>query len=428
MTKKRNSGQRSGPENVLILGSGIAGYSAARAVQKAGGEVRVTMISEEPDPTYSACVFAEYISGEIPRERVFIKDREKAGPPPWDWIPDRKVERIALEPRTLVLDQGEPLPFDKLVLATGSRPLVPELPGFRKQGVYGLKTLADADRVLEARGTEAVVVGSGPVGLELAVALRKRGWNVTVVELLDRLLPRLFPPLHASMIQTLLEKQGIRIRLGERVTAVEGKESVQAVVTDRQTLPCQLVLLSIGMRPETGLAKRAGIRLGAQEGILVDPFMRTNHEDVFACGDCAETLDRLSGKIGLSMLWGNAKTQGAVAGMNSLGRKQRYPGSWNLTTLKLYDTLAVSVGEVTPAETSFQEIVKHEGQRYVVRLVAQEGLLKGVQAVGPRVDISVFWNMMLRGESLHGLRESRDKRVMLGQKPWLVRLPAYLRE
>ena len=428
MKENRNSGQRPVPENILILGSGIAGYSTARAVQRAGRDVHVTMISEEPDPTYSACVFAEYIAGEIPRERVFIKDREKTDAPPWERIPGRKVERIDLEAKILDLEHGEPLPFDKLVLATGSSPLVPELPGIRKRGVYGLKTLAQADRVLQARGTDAVVVGSGPVGLELVVALRKRGWKVTVVELLDRLLPRLFSPLHALMIQALLEEQGVRVRLGERVQAIEGKDRVEAVVTDKQVLPCQLVLLGIGMRPEAGLAKRAGVRLGAHGGILVDPFMRTSHEDVFSCGDCVETMDRLSGKVGLSMLWGNAKMQGEVAGMNSLGLEKRYPGAWNLTTLKLYDTVSVSVGEVMPADTSFQEIVKHQGQRCAVRLVLREGLIKGIQAVGHRIDTSIFLNMMLCGERLNSLRESRDKRVMLGQKPWLVRLPPYLRE
>lgn len=426
--RKQSRSAPNKPDNVLILGSGIAGYSAFQAIRRADRDVRVTLLSEEADPTYSACVLAEYIAGEIPRERVFIKDRDGEERPQREWMLGRKANRIDPEKKRLELDHGESLSFDKLVLATGSRTLVPKLPGIRKAGVYGLKTLADADRILHVPGTEAVVVGSGPVGLEVAVALRKRGWKVTVIELLETLLPRLFTPLHARMIQTLLEKQGVRILLGERVQKIVGKDRVEAVVTDRQTLPCQLVLLGMGMRPEVELAKHAGIRLGSTGGIFVDPFMKTSHEDVYACGDCVETVDRLSGTAGLHMLWGNAKIQGVVAGLNCLGLEKRYPGVLNLTTLKLYDTVAVSVGEVRPDRGSFQEIVKHQGERYVVRLVVRDDVIKGIQAVGRWIDVSIFLNMMLCGEKLTSLRESRDKRVLLGQKPWLVKLPAYLRE
>ena len=156
--------------------------------------------------------------------------------------------------------------------------------------------------------------------------------------------------------------------------------------------------------------------------------MRTSHPDVFACGDCAETVDRLTGRAGLNMLWANAKTQGATAGQNCLGLGRRYPGALNLTTLKLLDTVAASVGEIALADESCQEILSRHGDRCTVRLVTRDGLIRGIQAVGPHLDMSVFLNMLLNGERLHSLRESGDKRVLIGRKPWLVRLPARLRE
>ncbi len=428
MTEFETSSKPVLPETVLIVGSGIAGYSAAQVIRRTAKEVDLTMISEEPDPTYSACVLAEYIAGEIPREKVIIKERAPGEEGSWKRVAGQKAVRIDLDARKLHLENRDSLPFEKLILATGSRGFFPDLPGIHKNGVLCLKTLADADRVLQAAGEEAVVVGAGPVGLEVAVALRRRGRGVTVVELLDRLLPRLFSPVHAQMIQRLLEREGVRVLVGESVREIAGGEYAEGVVTDKRRLPCRLVLMGIGMRPEVSLAERTGIRIGTTGGIAVDEAMRTNHKDVFACGDCAETVDRLTGKPGLNMLWGNAKTQGAVAGMNCIGLKKRYPGDLNITTMKIHDVVATSVGEVALADASFHEIVKHQGERCSVRLVVQEGLIRGIQAVGPHVDISIFLNMLLSGERLHSLRDSKDKRLLLGQKPWLIRLPAFLRE
>ncbi len=413
---------------VLILGGGIAGYSAAQAIKRTGHDAQVTVITEEPDPTYSACVFAEYIAGEIPRERVFIQGQDQIALAPSEWMLDQKISEIDPEQKSLLTESGQPLMFDRLILATGSRAVVPRLPGVHKEGVTCLKTLGDANRIFQASGKSAVVVGSGPVGLELAVALRQRGWEVAVIELLDNILPRLFSPIHSRMVQSFLEGRGIRVLAGERVLEIGGEQRVEAVVTDKRTVSCQLVLLGIGMQPEVRLAASAGLRIGNSGGIAADPTMRTSHEDIFACGDCIETVDRLSGIPGLNMLWGNAKMQGVVAGLNSLGQRKKYPGALNLTTLKLYDMVAASVGEVKTPDDCYQEIIKEHGEKSSIRLVVREGIIKGIQTVGPQVDMSVFLNMMLCGEKLHILRDSKNKRLLLEQKPWLVRLPTYLRE
>jgi NADH oxidase (H2O2-forming) len=415
-------------DRVVVLGGGIAGYTAAQTMKRADRAIRITVVSEEADRTYSACVLAEYIAGEMGRDEVFIRSREQIPFGAGEWMGGRKVLEIDLRSRSLVLEAGESLRFDRLVLATGSRPVVPRLPGIRKEGVHCLKSLSDADALFQARGRQGVVVGSGPVGLEVAAALRKRGWEVAVVEVLDRILPRLFGSLHSERLQKLLESHGVSVFTGERVLEIGGAGHVEAVVTDQRSLPCQLVVLGIGMVPEVGLAERAGIRLGSQGGIFVDGRMRTSYEDVFACGDCAESVDRLTGRRGLGMLWGNAKMQAAVAGANCLGLGKRYPGAMNITTLKLFDTMAVSAGDVLLADGSYRELVQSQRERGSVRLVLKDGVIQGIQAVGAGVDIHVFLQMMLCGVQLHALRDARDKRVLLGQKPWLVRLPPSLRE
>jgi NADH oxidase (H2O2-forming) len=413
---------------VGIIGSGIAGYSTAQAIRQTGGKVTCTLFSEENVPTYSACVLAEYIAGDIPREHVFLKRSNHDTFTDSELLLGKSVIDLDLHNRCLYLDSGKAMRFDRLIMATGARPVLPKLPGVEKTGVYCLKTLSDADGIIQAQGKGAVIVGSGPIGLEVAAALQKKGWETHVIEIVDRILPRLFSEVQSDLLRTLLEEHGVRVWTGEQVLEITGEQSVEAVVTDKRTLPCQLVVLVVGMRPETTLAERSGIRLGITGGIQVDERMRTSHEDVFACGDCVESIDRLTGKPALNMLWGNAKLQGMVAGLNSVGREKKYPGALNITTVTLYDTMATSVGKVTLCDETYHEIVRQHGMRYTIRLVVKDGLIKGIQAVGPKVDMSIFLHMMLGGERLTILTESRDPWSILKQKPWLVRLPSYFRE
>ncbi|OHE21329.1 MAG: hypothetical protein A2X95_03590 [Syntrophobacterales bacterium GWF2_56_9] len=176
---------------IAIVGNGIAGTEAADAARRTDPHARVIMVTKEPYPLYSACILADYIADRIPRQRVFLRTAEdyaRAGielmlaRPVLDWSPERHM---------LYFDDGA-LRYDRLVIATGSRPLIPPVPGIEKDGFVALKTLRDADLLRMAHGKNAVVVGTGPVGIEAAIALRHRGWSVSVVEMLDRVLPRLF--------------------------------------------------------------------------------------------------------------------------------------------------------------------------------------------------------------------------------------------
>ena len=188
------------------------------------------------------------------------------------------------EEQLLHFDDGK-LRYDRLVIATGSRPFVPDLPGFGKQGVVALKNLQDAEMLRAAQGSAAVMVGTGPVGIEAAIALRRRGWTVSLVELLDRVLPRLFDAPLAAALKKRLEDHGIDVFLGERVLEITGKTHAEGVKTDRRTLAADAVVLVIGMRPELSLVKKDEVALGSSGGIQVDRQMKTSRERVWACGD-----------------------------------------------------------------------------------------------------------------------------------------------
>jgi NADPH-dependent 2,4-dienoyl-CoA reductase/sulfur reductase-like enzyme len=404
---------------IAVVGGGIAGWEAARGARRSDPGARVVLLNEEPHPLYSACVLADYISGEIERSRVFLRALEDYKKEGIDYRPHTAVVDWSPDERLLILQGGE-LHYDALVLATGSIPWIPPLPGAQRPGVQTLKTLADADGLRGVPVGRIVVVGGGPIGIEAAVALRRSGWEVHLVELLPRLLPRLFDEPLSILLKERLEACGIEVVLGERVLEVFGAEAVEGIRTEKRVLKADRVLFVIGMRPEVSLARRGGLELGPSGGILVDDRMMTTRKDVWACGDCVESRDLLTGRRGLFMLWNNARLQGRVAGTNAGGGSRRFPGSLNITTIQIFGEAAASVGQ-TAAE------LEREGGTLLYKpiygggmgLVLKAGKLVGVQVVGPTERVGGALSLLLRRGDLSNLiqRSSISGRVVPGLWP-----------
>jgi len=387
---------------IAIVGSGIAGDEAARAARKTDPKASIVMLTEESHSLYSACVLPDYVAGEIPRQRVFLRTPEAYAQegiellldhPVVEWSPDRQLLHL----------RDRDLHYDGLVMATGSRAVIPPLPGVEKEGVITLKTLSDADRILEAQGTDAVVVGSGPLGVEVALALRRRGWTVRIVELLERVLPQLFDNPVADLLKLRLEEHGIRVFLGEQVLEIIGGTRPEGLRTDQQTLKADLVVFVIGMRPEVTLGEEGGLALGSSGGIRVDEYMRTSLRGVWACGDCVESRDRLTRHQGLFMLWNNARLQGRVAGSNAAGGNSHYSGSLNITTVNVGDLAAASMGQIAAdLPDGKTRLLQRQGPWGAFCLVMREGVLAGVQALGRTERVGGLLGLLLKGGNLQG--------------------------
>lgn len=394
--------------SLVVVGSGIAGHQAALAAKRANPKANVTIVTQEREPLYSACVLADYVAGEVPRERVFLSDwgsYERIG---IQVLHGRRAKSLDPQRGILGLDDGTSLGFHNVVLATGSLPFRPPLPGVDLKGVHVLKTIEDADAIMASRGSRAVVVGSGPVGVEISLALRKRGWEVTMVELLDRVLPRVFDRPISMSIQNHLEGMGIKILLEEGIEAVEGDKKVEGVRTSQRSIGAQMVVMVAGMRPEVSLARQCGIRLGEQGGIWVDSSMRTSVQNVWACGDCVESRELTTHRSGLFMLWNNAKLQGEVAGSNAGGLNRTYRGSLNLTTLNLHKTAAASVG-LLEAELKEDEVatIHKRTLRGELFLVIKDGRIAGVQALGEVERVGGLISLIIKGVHVKDITEGR---------------------
>ena len=243
----------------------------------------------------------------------------------------------------MILSDESRIPFDRLVLTTGSRPFVPPFPGANRKNVTTLRTRQDADFILDAcqGNRKCVCIGGGLLGLETAGALARRGVDVTVLENQAWLLPRQLNETASKRFQALVQARGIAVRTKVNIRELAGDEAVHGVLLDDgTTLPADVVVISAGVRSNIDLARQAGLEV--KQGILVDSTMKTSHPDVFAAGDAAECRGMLYG------LWVPSQVQGTVAGMNAAGQASEFTEIPRSATLKVLGIELFNIGVISP--------------------------------------------------------------------------------
>jgi NADH oxidase (H2O2-forming) len=380
---------------IVIIGNGVAGNTACSAIRSRTNKVKVTLLSDEPYPFYSPCLLTHYISKEVKRSQVFLKslkDYEKGG---INVLLGYRVGRI--DPtRKKVFLPGRELTYDKLILATGSKAIIPPIEGVNKKGVMVLKSLKDADRLFRDKAKKAIIVGSGPIGVGLAVALRKRNWDVCLIEVLDWILPNLFDEKGSSMVREILEKEGIEVLTGERVLAIKGGTYVNEVVSSGiGRKEANIVVFAVGMQPSTELARQAGIEIGELGGICTNDEMETSIKDIYACGDCVESKDLFTQKSKLSLLWSHAERQGTVVGCNVIGEHRSIRWMCDVINLDIFGTFAGAIGQ--PArimDATKTEALEKKGMRHYHSLVISEGRVVGSQFIGDYEGMGVLFPLM----------------------------------
>jgi NADH oxidase (H2O2-forming) len=382
----------------VIVGNGIAGISAAYTIRSLNKEAEITIISEEPHPTYSPCMLPNYLSGEISREKVFVRQFLDYSRANIQLIASGKATTLDIERKSVIL-QSESIPYDKLIVATGSKPIIPPIKGIDTKGVFTFKTVEDADGICKWEGRTAVVIGSGPIGVEASLALKRRGYRVFLIELLDRILPQVFDEYPASLIQDVLKENGIDVTNQERAIEILGVDRVHGVTTDRRKVKCDTVILATGMRPEKHFVKGV-VESGKLGGIKVDDRMCTSIEDVYACGDCAEAHGLIGCRPILSLLWHNARQQGEVAGSNAAGIPRTYTGSLNITAVNVFGLRAVSIGSTGTNPESNLKIIDVRRNGGYRQLVLSNEVLVGVQSINWDENLGLLLAAILRKEKV----------------------------
>jgi NADH oxidase (H2O2-forming) len=411
------------PVKVLIIGNGVAGNEAARVIREQDKDAVITILSAEPFPEYDPCSLTYFVGGDIDRQVVFKRAPDYYEQSGINLVLDSPVEAIDTKAQKAVVKGGKEFPYDKLILAHGGSLFIPPIPGVDKKGVCSCKTLGQADDLSKTFGKSAVVIGSGAIGIEAAEALKKKGCEVAIIELLDWIMPTLFDEPASRMLEEALEGYGIKVHTKEKVLEIKGGERVTSVVTDKREIPCDTVVVATGVVPGRALAQDAGIETA--RGIKVDKHMQTSAPGVYAVGDVAESFDAFTGEPCLYQLKHNAIEQARIAALHILGQDEAYRGSYPFARAHFFDTHSVSFGKTqkTAGDTPV-EIVEQNGARGYLRLVLHENKLIGAQAVGRYAEhTGVLMGAMWREDDFRQIREDWQNITKLGSNyPWQYRV------
>jgi NADPH-dependent 2,4-dienoyl-CoA reductase/sulfur reductase-like enzyme len=310
----------------LLVGGGIAANEALKQIRKLDPAGTVTLVSDEPVLPYDRPPLSkEFLRGDKPREKLFYAPEGFYRESGVTALLGRKAQSLDPSRAMVTLSDDTVIRYEKLLIATGGRPVPLNVPGANSKGVHYLRSLADAEAIAtEAKpGRRAVLVGAGFIGMELAASLTKLGVQVTVVEMLPHIWPRFAGEGLAQYVLRYCQERGVTFITSDSLTEIKGQGHVTSVRTKLgRELPCDMVCAGIGLIPNLELARSGGLKI--ENGVVVDQFMHTSHPNIFAAGDIAAFPDPVFGRQRRVEHWGHAEYSGQVAGMNMAGKEMKY--------------------------------------------------------------------------------------------------------
>lgn len=327
----------------IIVGASAAGSSAAETLRRSDKDAQITVISDEK-LTYSKPLLSYYLAGKLGEEQLFFR-----APDFYERLGIKRIHARAVglygEKNSLELSDGQKLNYDKLLLATGAAPRFPQIDGMNRAGVFGLRKLEDAQGILERlpKARLAVVLGGGLVGLKAAAALQERGVGVTVLVDSPHVLSQMLDESSARIFEEIFERNGVSIRTRTKPAAVLGTKRIEGVqTTSGEVFPCDVVVVGKGVDPSLELVQ--GTKIRTDYGVLVNDFLQTSIENVYAAGDVAQARDVLRGEPWINALWPCAVEQGRIAALNMLGKERPYRGSMRMNSVQFFGVPVISAG------------------------------------------------------------------------------------
>ena len=354
---------------IVIIGANAAGMSAASKARRNDPHAQIIVLEKSGDISYGACGLPYFISGEIEKAESLIAVSYE------DFIEKRKIdvrlrhEALAFDGRKKLIQVKDVLQnrvfvldYEKLIICSGAQAVQPQIPGTDLQNVFTLRSLRDGikirDFIDKHKPKNAVIAGGGYIGLEMAEALNKRGARVHLVEMLPRVMPNMDADM-AEIIERELKDNQVNVYLDNALQALEGERVVQrALLADGRKVETDMVLFSVGVKPNVDFAQTGGVELGQSGAIAVNEHMQTNLRNVYAAGDCAEARCRVVNKPTWLPLGTTANKQGRVAGDNATGHKTRFAGITSTSAVKIFDLEAASTGINTAFANRLKMTVK----------------------------------------------------------------------
>lgn len=399
----------------VIIGNSAAGLAGAETIRRLDERGEITIISDEPYPAYCRPLLTYLLAGEIRRRDLWLKaadyyDRWRFRP-----VLGRRVVAVRPETKQVQLEDGTEIPYDRLLVASGARPMLPGIPGQDLEGVFTIRTWGEFQGLLRKLRPDkpVAVIGSGLVGITTAQALARRGQPVTLLSRDPQVLSTLLDATAAGLLHQVLTELGVQLRFHVIPAALTGKQGrvTGVVLTDGQEVPADLVVIGIGVQPNVEFLP-PGV-LGDKGAIAVDRHLATGLPGVFAAGDCVQAPDRLTGRSTYYAIWPAAVEQGQIAGANMAGQLREYAGILPQNSFHLGNIRIIAGGQVKPGSpdgevhTFFDPLT-----RSYRRLVIDDGCLVGITLVNRVEEAGVYFSLMSR-------------KIPLRTLPWDPRRPDF---
>jgi NADPH-dependent 2,4-dienoyl-CoA reductase/sulfur reductase-like enzyme len=366
-------------KDILILGNGAVALSAIKTIRARDKRVNIAVASKENLPFYSPVILPYYIQGKLPKSKLFPLGFEFYEKHSVEIFFGKKIQKLVTKSKQVLLDDGSQLTYEKLIIGTGASPFIPPIKGIKNKGIFSLRTVNDADLILGHLLRRVAIIGAGPVGIGLAIALRKRGLEVIVLDQISvsQLLGGMVDIEIAKEIIKHLEEKGIEIVLNQNAlhTEIYGNP-VKGIKGDTLDIKCDTVILATGIKPNLDFINAQEISLGKKGGILVDDHMMTCCKDVYAGGDCVEAVNFITGIKESNPIWPNAIEQGRIGALNAIGIDIAYKGFIKENVVNLFDQCLFIAGEMQGERKCIEEKGK------TTRMIIQDGVVKGCQILG----------------------------------------------
>jgi NAD(P)H-nitrite reductase large subunit len=405
----------------IILGAGPAGVIAAETIRKHAPHDEIYLVGDEPEAPYSRMAIPYLLIGNIDESGTHLRHAgdhyERLG----IQLKRNRAVKVDAAARTVTMDDGGVHAFDRLLIATGSSPATPPIPGIAGPGVHACWTLADARAIqsLARPGARVLQMGAGFIGCIIMEALAARGVKLSVVEMGDRMVPRMMGPVAGSMIKEWCEKKGVSVHTGARVEAIERDATpvMKVRLSNGQVIEADLVISATGVKPNIGFLQDSGVR--CLVGVLTDEHLQTNVPGIYAAGDCAEAFDRVSGRTIVSAIQPNAAEQARVAALNMAGRPAVLKGVTQINVLDTLGLISASFGnwQGVPGGEQVELTQRDEGRHLSLQFAGDK--LIGCNAIGWTEHVGVMRGLV---EGEVSLGEWKDK---LLRDPTLL-MEAYL--
>ena len=383
----------------VVIGNSAAGINAIEAIRKVDKIGEIINISAEPYQPYSRPLLSYLLAGKISEDRVYFRPPSFYKDYNVNPILGEKVVEVNATTQSVTLAGGRKVSYDKLLVATGRSPGRLRIQGIEDECVYNLIKFDDAKAILEvlpeAKG--AVVIGSGLIGLKAAEALRIVGLEVSVVEIEDRILPLAIDKMASEILTSALEANGIKFFMGNSAKEIKrGRkgEVVGVSLGGGQEVPAELVIVAAGMAPNFGFLLGTEARVNI--GVIVDRYLETTAQNIYAAGDVSESKDIITGRSNLSAVWPRASEQGYYAGLNMAGFEKEYMGGYGMNSVAFFGLSCITVGDVLDERDEFEILVKEiPDERVYYKVILDQDRVRGAVIMGNIINVSAM-NRLLR--------------------------------